>query len=140
MENLETLGIGTASGVIVCTSTGKVYLNGVLKQTLATASTEHNQVIGIGTATISGIQYIYYVTKTLSGAGKIHRSTTDLATWNISHKSFTVATGVATRAICIYTGDYLYIGIRNKVVSIFIGGEILADTGNGTNGSITLPQ
>jgi hypothetical protein len=25
-------------------------------------------------------------------------------------------------------------------VSIYIGGDILADTGNGTNGSITLPQ
>ena len=140
MENLETLGIGTTSWVIVCTSTGKVYLNGVLKQTLATGTTEWNQIIGIGTAIISGVQYIYYVTKTNAGAGKIHRSNINLTTWNVSHKSFTVATGIATRAICIYTGDYLYIGIWNKIVSIYIGGEILADTGNGTNGSITLPQ
>jgi hypothetical protein len=74
-----------------------------LKQTFATGTTEWNQIIGIGTAIILGVQYIYYITKTNAGVGKIHRSTKDLATWNTSYKTYNVAIGVITRAICIYT-------------------------------------
>ena len=36
MANLETLGVGTTSGIIVCTATGRIYLNGTLKHTLST--------------------------------------------------------------------------------------------------------
>lgn len=42
MENLEKFGL---SGIVVCTSTGKVYLDGTLKQTFATGTTNWNIVI-----------------------------------------------------------------------------------------------
>lgn len=133
MENLETLGVGTSSGVITCTSSGLVYLNGVLKQTISTGTTEWNQIIGIWLMTVSGTQYIYYVTKTSAGSGKIHRSTTDLATWNISYKSYTVPTSTLTRAFCINVWSYLHIGIKNKIISIYTIAETMTD-------SLTLPE
>lgn len=127
MENLETLWVGTTSGVIVCTSTGKVYLNGTLKQTISTWTTEWNQIIGIWLLTVSSVQYIYYVTKTSSWAGKIHRSTTDLATFNISYKSFTVPTASITRAFCINSGDYLRIWVKNKIINLYNVAEVVSD-------------
>lgn len=127
MENLETLGIGTSSGVITCTASWLVYLNWTLKQTINTGTTEWNQIIWIGTLTVSSVQYVYYVTKTSSGAGKIHRSTTDLATWNISYKSFTVPTATLTSAFCINSGDYLHIAVKNKIVNIYTVAEVVSD-------------
>lgn len=128
MENLETIWIWTTSGVIVCTSTGLVYLNGVLKQTINTGTTEWNQIIGIWVLTVSSVQYIYYVTKTSSWAGKIHRSTTDLATWNISYKAYTVATDTTVAsAFLINTWDYLHIAVKNKIVNIYTVAEVVSD-------------
>lgn len=90
MASLGSLGV-TGGGIVVCTDTGKVYLDGTLMTTFATGTSPHNIVIGIGVLTIATVQYVYFMTRTSFGAGKIHRSDTSLTTFNVSYRSFTTA-------------------------------------------------
>jgi hypothetical protein len=118
MENLETLWIWTSAWVIVCTDTGNIYLNGTLKQTLNTWTTAFNKVIGIWVMTVSWVSYVYYVSKTSSWSGQIHRSTTDLATFNVSYKTFTTVSNFSNKAIIIDAWNRLLIGINDKIIQL----------------------
>lgn len=113
----------------MCTASGNVYLNGTLKHTFATGTNAWNAVIGIGVFTVSSVQYVYYVTQASSGTVKVHRSTTDLVTWNDLYKSFTVSTSLPlpTTAYLISSGDYLNIAIKNKIVRIYTVAEVVSD-------------
>lgn len=116
MVSLRSLGV-FSGGIIVCTDTGKVYLNGTLMTTFATGTTAHNIVIGIGVMTIATVQYVYFMTRTFFGAGKIHRSDTSLTTFNVSYRSFTTSSG-NWWAFVINNNGQLYFAVRNKVIKL----------------------
>lgn len=113
-------------GVITCTDTGKIYLNGTLKTTLSTGTSVWNQVYGIWVTTISGTQYVYYITATTSWAWKIHRSTTSLWAFNVSYRSFTVSNGTFSYVWVINNAGLLYLAIKNMVF-ILDESEVVTD-------------
>lgn len=132
MENLEKFGL---SWIVVCTTAGKVYLDGTLKQTISTGTTNWNIIHAMGTVVVSWVQYIYYVTRTASWVWKIHRSTTDLATFSISHATITTTTLAAFSgwAYTIQTSaGTLFIAINNMIVSL--------DTAEAVTVLLTLPR
>jgi len=120
MINLQTIGVGSAEGIVICTNTGKLYLNGTLMHTLATGTGAHNIVRGIGTNIVSGVVYLYFISDTSSGSGKIHRTTANLVTLNVSHLSYTTwadANGASNVGIS-KSGSSLLFTKSNKVFSI----------------------
>jgi len=119
---LDTLWV-SGWGIVVCTDTGKIYLNGTLKKTLASS---YKDVLNIWVNISSWVQYVYYVTKNSFGTGKIHRSTTNINTWVEDHREYTVATGNTGYAWIINNTWLLYIAIQNKVF-ILDEDEILYD-------------
>lgn len=134
MINLQTIGVGSAEGIVICTSTGKLYLNGTLMHTLATGTGAHNVVRGIGTNIVSGVVYLYFISDTSFGSGKIHRTTADLVTLNVSHLSYTTWTsGNSSSSVGIsFKGNSLMFTKANKVFTIS-DTEILAT-------ALTLPE
>ena len=46
MVSLDTLGAG--SGIVICTNIGRIYLDGTLITTLATGTSAHDRIRGIG--------------------------------------------------------------------------------------------
>lgn len=88
IANLSELGIAWG-GIVICTSSGNVYLNGVLKNTF----TSNTRVDWIGVMTNStGSQFVYYYSTPVAGAWVIHRSTSSLSTFIQGHRSY-AATG-----------------------------------------------
>lgn len=116
MENLEKYGF---SWVVVATDTGNVYLNWTLKQTLATGTSAHNRIIWMGTMKVSSTQYFYFITKSSTGAGKIHRSTTNLTTWDVSYKNYDTVNGTASdSAFSLSINGEVLFAINNCIVGI----------------------
>ena len=116
MENLEKYGF---SGIVVATDTGNVYLDGTLKKTLASGTSAHNRIIGMWAMKISWTNYLYFITRTASWAGKIHRSTTNLATWNEWYKSFDTVNGASsTYAYSISINWEINFAINNCIINI----------------------
>jgi hypothetical protein len=116
MVSLKSLGLG--GGIVVCTNTGRVYLDGTLMTTFATGTTSHDIVIGIGVLTVATVQYVYFMTRTSFGAGKIHRSDSTLTTFNVSYKSFTTSFGTSQKAFVINNNGQLYFAVKNKVIKL----------------------
>lgn len=126
MESLETLWINNW-GIIVCTDTGKIYLDGVLKTTLATGTDAHDEILTVWVNEDTlGTQYIYYISKTSFGAWEIHRSTTDLSTFNVWYRTYTTSSWNPEDAFVINNVWLLYIGVKN-VVFIMDKDEIVLD-------------
>lgn len=117
MVSLGSLGI-VGGGIVVCTDTGKVYLDGTLMTTFATGTTSHDIVIGIGVLTIATVQYVYFMTRTSFGSGRIHRSDTSLTTFNVSYKTYTTSFGIADKAFVINNNGQLYFAVKNKVIKL----------------------
>jgi hypothetical protein len=117
MVSLKSLGV-LGGGIVVCTDTGRVYLDGTLMTTFATGTAPHDIIIGIGVLTIATVQYVYYITRTSFGNGKIHRSTTNLGTFDVSYKSYTTSFGIPNRAFVINNNGQLYFAVKNKVVKL----------------------
>ena len=116
MCNLETLWVDWG-GILVCLENWKTYLNWVLKTTFNTWTSAHDEIEWIWVnENLLWDQYIYYITKTVFWAWKIHRSTTDLATFNVSYRSFTVASGNSGFVWVINDTGLMYIGINNKIL------------------------
>lgn len=115
MVDLDTLWVSTW-GIVCCLENGKIYLNGVLKETINTGTNAHNRVIGIWVNEASTwIQYVYYITETSLGQGRIHRSTTDLATFDIEYRQFETSSLPADKCTVINTTGLLYIFINDRV-------------------------
>lgn len=115
IESLKSLWV-SGGWVVVCTDTGRVYLDWVLKQTINTGTSAHNRILCFGVnEDLAGTQYVYYVTLTSSGTGKIHRSTTDLNTWNISYRTFTTSAGNPEKMFMINNTGIMYIFAKNYV-------------------------
>lgn len=112
--SLDTLWV-SGGWVVVCTDTGKVYLNGTLKETISTGTSAHNEIYWIWVYTISGTQYVYYITRTSFWTGKVHRSTTNLATFNISYREYTTASSSWEYVWVIQTPVWVYFWVNNKV-------------------------
>jgi len=126
MANLATLGI-SSGGIVVCTSTGKIYLDWVLKTTLATWTSPHDRVSGIGVMTFGTDPYVYYISNTSFGAWVIHRSTATLSAFNVSYKSFTTAqTNSSPVSFVINADKNLNIAVNNKVI-ILTNSEVVVD-------------
>ena len=125
MDNLEARWINNW-WVLVCTSTWNVYLDWVLKQTISTWTSAWNKIIWIWIMFVSWVQYIYYVTQTNWWSGQIHRSTTDLATFTISHRSYTTSSYNRTRAFVIEYWAWIYFATWNKVIFVDLN-EIVSD-------------
>jgi len=126
ITSLDTIWV-SGWWVVVCTDTGRVYLNGTLKKTFSTGTTPHNRIYGIGVNTKSDwTQYIYYVTGTSFWTGKIHRSTTDLSTFTDNHREYEVASGSIDYVWVINNVWLLYLAMSNKVF-ILDREEILLD-------------
>lgn len=115
MKNLEEFGL---TGIVVCTDTGKIYLDGTLKTTLATGTSAFDKVLSIGYQVVSGTKYIYYISSSSSGAWKVHRSTTDLATFIASHKSYSGTQSLYQLSTALYSNGTLYFNINNSVYTI----------------------
>jgi hypothetical protein len=115
MVNLETLWVRNW-WIVVCTDTGKIYLDWESKYTL----TNFIRVIWIWVMYTWWVQYVYYVSQTSSWSGKIHRSTTDLApaTFIESHRSYTTSVWIVQKAIIINAWWWLYIATKNKVIEL----------------------
>ena len=115
--SLTTLWV-SAWWIVVCTDTWKVYLDWVLKQTISTWTWAYNRVSKVWVMYSWTIQYIYYITETTWWNGKIHRSTTDLVTFNISYRSFATDTPVSIFTSIIPYSAWLYFATWNKVIEI----------------------
>jgi len=116
MTNLETLWVSWW-GIVVCLENGKIYLDGTLKTTLATWTAAHDKVKWIGVNIDTGwTQYVYYISKTSSWSWEIHRSTTDLATFNVWYKSYTVTSWAVSFVWTINDSWLLYIAVKNKIL------------------------
>jgi hypothetical protein len=68
---------------------------------------------------VSGTQYLYYISDTAFGTGQIHRSTTDLATFNTNHRSFTTSAGQSDSKVSIVkkAGNLIF-SKNNKVIQL----------------------
>lgn len=116
MCNLETLWVENW-GILVCLENWKIYLDWVLKTTFSTGTSAHDEIKWIGVnENLLWTQYVYYITKTSFGNGKIHRSTTDLATFNVSYREFTVASGNSGFVGVINDTGLMYLAINNKIL------------------------
>ena len=113
MENLAKFGY---SGIVVATDTWNVYLNGTLKTTFAIWTTAWNRIMAMWVMVVSGTTYFYYCTQTSYWEGKIHRSTTNLWTWNTSYRSFTTANGSSPKVKAISWGGEVFFAINNCIV------------------------
>lgn len=114
--NLQTLWVNNG-GIVICTDTGKVYLDWVLKTTFNTSTAAHDRVVWIWVNTHNnGTQYVYYITQTSFWNGQIHRSTTDLDTFNTWYREFSVSSGTIDYVGLIRDGSDLYIAVKNKVL------------------------
>lgn len=80
MKDLAEWG---SSGILVCTSNGKIYSNGTLKSTLTTA--DDKKIYNVTSLNVSGTDYLYFWTRS-----KIHRCPlSDLTTVTNDHLSYT---------------------------------------------------
>lgn len=113
MENLAKFWY---SWIVVATDTGNVYLNGTLKTTLSTGTTAWNRIMDMWVNVISWTSYFYFCTQTSSWEWKIHRSTTNLTTWNVSYRSFTTANLSSPKVKWISTWFGVYFAVNNCVV------------------------
>jgi len=115
MVNLETLWV-EIWGIVVCLENWKIYLDWVLKETLSTWTNAYDEVVWIWVnEDLTWTQYIYYITATSFWSWKIHRSTTDLATFDVSYRDFSVAKGNSWFVWVINDTGLMYLGINNKV-------------------------
>lgn len=118
MINLDEIWV-TGGWIIVCTETWNIYLNWVLKTTINTWTTVHNRVAWIWANQASnGTMYIYYITQTSFGSWVIHRSTTNLWTFNISYRTYDVAPWSVWIIKTINRANSLYIPVKNKVLNL----------------------
>ena len=118
MVNLETLWVSTG-WIIVCLENGKLFLDWVLKQTIATWTTPHNRIYGIWVNEDTWwTQYVYYISWTSSWTWRIHRSTTNLWTFDINHISYSVSPWNTGFVWVINDAWLLFIATRNKVFQL----------------------
>lgn len=120
MKNLEDFWL---SGILVCLENGKIYLDWTLKTTLNTGTIAHNRVRGVGYIwDVSWTWYLYYVTEIESGwfTAKIHRSTENLWTFTVWHKTLTLQNNrfINKNVPIISETTRLVIGIRDKIFEL----------------------
>jgi len=115
IANLETLWVPNW-WIVVCLHNWKIFFNWVLKTTLVSTTTAHNRVYWIWVnEDLTWTQYVYYVTWTSFWAWKIHRSTTNLATFDVAFKAYTVSSWNTWFVWVINNVWLMYIAVKNKV-------------------------
>jgi len=104
--------------IVVCTSSGNVYLNGVLKNTFAS----NTRVDGIGVMTNNTwSQFVYYYSAPVAWVWVIHRSNSSLSTFNLAYKSYTATWTVFNdkdEIQVISNNGNLYAAINNCIVEL----------------------
>jgi hypothetical protein len=87
--------------------------------TLVDGTQPYNRIRGIGTMVVSGTQYLYYFTDTFFGNGQIHRSPTDLSSFNLAYRTYTTSAGTSASNVTVLkkAGDLLF-HKNNKVMRL----------------------
>jgi len=119
MINLETIWGWT--GIVVCTETGKIYLNGTLMTTFVSGTVAYNRVHAINVWYEWGTQYLYYFTGTSFWAGQIHRSNTSLSSFDTGSYPIAYTTATWTSGSNVSTindGWIIYFAKNNKVLTL----------------------
>lgn len=119
MVSLKTFWIN--GWVIVCTENGKIYLNWVLKHTIASWVNAFDEIYGIWVQNVSWTDYIYYITASSFWAFKIYKSDTSLTTFSTLSDPSWVLQYSAWNPNFIQTlqnNGMLYIWVKNKVFAM----------------------
>lgn len=127
IKNLEQFG---SSGILVCTDSGNVYKNGILMHTFARATATYNATIGIGSMFIAGTRYLYFISRTASGGGEIHKSNIDLNSWSDGFLTYSVGYDSSANSICTAlenTADWgFFFTKNNKIIRVVGSTETIA--------------